>query len=413
MLEKYKDVRDFEKKSIKIKEGCSVLGNETLDVLKTILNYLRIAAVALLLVLGSLDFAGAVMSDKEDAMKSAGSKFKNRLIACVVVFLIPALVNVALFVVNKSESTCNLFGGEMEKTVEFSNGNVVSSPSNSGSTPSASVKPVDPPITSSAPSPSSTPSVKPSNSPTPTISSSPSPTPSASSKPSTNKKKEYKILFIGNSFTEKNNMPNLFKKLVEGTGKKVTVSSVTKNGHQLIKFADFSTTEGKKVEKALKKKWDYVVLQDASRSFLEKDPTTLKAVQKLNKYIKKSGAKTILYMTWPFKNTHEIYSDSTYKIRNPEKFYEKVKDGYNNVAKKTGATVAPVGTSFMRLINQNSKINLYANDKYHPSKYGSFLAACTIYDTIYQERSSKSSYNGGLSSKYAKTLKSTADAVCF
>lgn len=111
--DKYDDVRDFEEGNIEYKEGCSILGNETMEVLQTILNYLRIGAVALLLVLGSLDFAGAVMSDKDDAMKSAGKKFKNRLIACVVVFLIPALVNIALFVVNKSDSVCDFFGGEI------------------------------------------------------------------------------------------------------------------------------------------------------------------------------------------------------------------------------------------------------------------------------------------------------------
>ena len=112
-LDSFKDVRDFILGTYEYKEGCSVLGNETMEVLQTILNYLRIAAVALLLVLGSLDFAGAVMSDKDDAMKSAGKKFKNRLIACVVVFLIPALVNIALFVVNKSDSVCDFFGGEI------------------------------------------------------------------------------------------------------------------------------------------------------------------------------------------------------------------------------------------------------------------------------------------------------------
>ena len=91
------------------KDGCAVLNNgKTIEVLKEILNYLRIAAVALLLILGSLDFAGAIMSDKDDAMKSAGNKFKKRLIATVIVFLVPALVNIVLFIADKNESICGL-----------------------------------------------------------------------------------------------------------------------------------------------------------------------------------------------------------------------------------------------------------------------------------------------------------------
>ena len=92
-------------------DGCLLLQKgDTIGVLQKILNYLRIAAVALLLVLGSMDFAGAIMSSKEDAMKSAGNKFVKRLMACMIVFLVPVLVNLILYVANKSESFCGLFG---------------------------------------------------------------------------------------------------------------------------------------------------------------------------------------------------------------------------------------------------------------------------------------------------------------
>ena len=94
------------------KDGCAILNDgKTIEVLKEILNYLRLAAVALLLILGSLDFAGAIMSDKDDAMKSAGNKFKKRLIATVIVFLVPALVNIVLFIADKNESICGLLSG--------------------------------------------------------------------------------------------------------------------------------------------------------------------------------------------------------------------------------------------------------------------------------------------------------------
>ena len=105
------DISDLSDKSWSNEEGCTALKNgKTIEILRQILNYLQLAAVALLLVLGSLDFAGAIMSDKDDAMKQAGNKFVKRLIAAVIVFLVPVLVNIVLFIADKSESVCGLLG---------------------------------------------------------------------------------------------------------------------------------------------------------------------------------------------------------------------------------------------------------------------------------------------------------------
>ena len=105
------DISELYDSSWSREEGCVGLENsQTIKILRQILDYLRIAAVALLLVLGSLDFAGAVTSDKDDAMKQAGNKFIKRLLATVVVFLVPVLVNIILFIADKSETVCGILG---------------------------------------------------------------------------------------------------------------------------------------------------------------------------------------------------------------------------------------------------------------------------------------------------------------
>ena len=109
--EKDQDISELYDSSWSREEGCVGLENsQTIKILRQILDYLRIAAVALLLVLGSLDFAGAVTSDKDDAMKQAGNKFIKRLLATVVVFLVPVLVNIILFIADKSETVCGILG---------------------------------------------------------------------------------------------------------------------------------------------------------------------------------------------------------------------------------------------------------------------------------------------------------------
>ena len=50
----------------------------------------------LLIVLGSVDFANAIISGDQDALKKSGSKFMKRAIAAVAVFFVPLLVKVLL-----------------------------------------------------------------------------------------------------------------------------------------------------------------------------------------------------------------------------------------------------------------------------------------------------------------------------
>lgn len=62
----------------------------------SILLYIRIIVPILIILLGSLDFAKAVLSGKEDEMKKAQTTFMKRLIAGVVVFFVPVIVDLVM-----------------------------------------------------------------------------------------------------------------------------------------------------------------------------------------------------------------------------------------------------------------------------------------------------------------------------
>lgn len=66
------------------------------DMISTALKYPRIIVPILLILFGTLDFAKAVISSKEDEMKKAQSKFIRRLIAGVAVFLVPVFIDVII-----------------------------------------------------------------------------------------------------------------------------------------------------------------------------------------------------------------------------------------------------------------------------------------------------------------------------
>ena len=61
-----------------------------------VLMYVRIIVPILIILLGSLDFARAAISSKEDEMKKAQKTFVRRLIAGVAVFFAPVIVNLIM-----------------------------------------------------------------------------------------------------------------------------------------------------------------------------------------------------------------------------------------------------------------------------------------------------------------------------
>lgn len=73
--------------------------------LKTILNYIRIIGPILVVLLSAIDFIKAVVGTDEKAMKEAQSKLVIRLVAAVLLFLVPTLVELLLSFINATTCT--------------------------------------------------------------------------------------------------------------------------------------------------------------------------------------------------------------------------------------------------------------------------------------------------------------------
>ena len=58
------------------------------------LKIIRIILIIALIALGTIDIAKAVIAQKEDEMKRAQTTFVKRIIACIVIFLAPVIVNI-------------------------------------------------------------------------------------------------------------------------------------------------------------------------------------------------------------------------------------------------------------------------------------------------------------------------------
>lgn len=201
-----------------------------------------------------------------------------------------------------------------------------------------------------------------------------------------NVEKTYKILFIGNSHTYYNDMPEMFKSLANADGINCEVSSITASSYKLSKFADKSNEYGKQVYDALTNaSWDYVVLQENREILVENVHKAEKAVKTLSSLVKNAGAKMIIYATQPnnIGSTFTVNSTSLYLT---DLQIEQILTRNNfKIANEYNGLVATSGTNFMRVLQDYPEISMYKSDNLHPTVAGSYLAACTIYHTVFNQ----------------------------
>ena len=110
------EVCDLDKPGCEIEEVCGdLLGVEDDPsslryLLNKILGYVRVIVPILIILLGIFDLAKAVVAGKEDEMKKAQTTFFKRIIAGIIVFFVPVIVNVVMWLANMvwDYTTCQL-----------------------------------------------------------------------------------------------------------------------------------------------------------------------------------------------------------------------------------------------------------------------------------------------------------------
>jgi hypothetical protein len=185
-----------------------------------------------------------------------------------------------------------------------------------------------------------------------------------------------RVLFIGNSYTYTNDLPDVFEKLAAAGGRpKVQTEMIASGGVTLQKHL-----EAPEAREALGKgTWTYVVLQEQSTLGKEysvdgeprvsTDEVFHAAALKWTDEVKKRGATPVLYLTWARKKTPEDQA--------------ALDHAYMRAGRDTGARVSPIGIAWQETRKRHPEIELYQADGAHPSPAGSYLAACVLYATIF------------------------------
>lgn len=202
-----------------------------------------------------------------------------------------------------------------------------------------------------------------------------------------------KFLFIGNSTTYVNACPIKFRELAKAAGISVDVTYCTEGSAYLEYFADGGKHEGVFKAAMKKKRYDYVVLQDAAGADYTK---ATKALKNLIPQIKENGAVPVFYMRY--------YSDKSSCYELTEKYYSL----YEALARDWNTVFAPVVVAFLRCQERYPAINLYADDYSHHSKEGSYLIACTWLYAYLGISPVGNAYTAGLDAKTASALQECA-----
>lgn len=229
--------------------------------------------------------------------------------------------------------------------------------------------------------------------------------------PNRNKNTTLNILFIGNSFTFYNEMPEkYFANICKEGGYKVNVTSITNGGHFLYEYADENDTYGAKVKSALENnKYDIVIIQEQSRGAITHPERFKNAVRELAAMIKANGAELYLYSTWGYKAGHSKLADYGGTTAAMEM---KLRKAYTAIAKEVGAKVVYAGVAMLD-VYQNTSIDVYASDLFHPSASGSLLVAYTFYASLFGEDPRALTYTAGLSASDVAKLREAAFEAAF
>ena len=127
------------------------------------------------------------------------------------------------------------------------------------------------------------------------------------------------------------------------------------------------------------------------------------AARILQKKAQQSGAKVILLMTWGRKNG---LKEAGY--RNFNQMQAALTEGYREIAFKLKAIAAPVGVAWKNALAEKPFFPLWQDDGVHPSKQGTYLAACVLYSAIIKESPEGIDFTSGLSKETSAFLQAIA-----
>src|SRR5688572_15460805 len=179
--------------------------------------------------------------------------------------------------------------------------------------------------------------------------------------------KHRSVLFIGNSFTARNDLPAMVAQLAQAAQHRIDWQLITAGGASLRRHWN----AGAAARQIRTGSYDHIVLQEQSTLPIKNPARMHENVRLFDAAIKAAGAKTVLYMTWARQHAPETQRAMT--------------EPYTSIGRALSANVIPAGVAWDRVLRQPRHPVLHDRDGSHPTLAGSYLAACCAFAVLFDD----------------------------
>jgi len=174
---------------------------------------------------------------------------------------------------------------------------------------------------------------------------------------------ETNLLFIGNSLTYTNDLPDMVERLAGERGIKIVTQSIAYPNYAL----EDHWNDGCIQKLIASKKFDFVIVQQGPSSQEEGRVMLFEYGARINELCNSNGARLAFFMVWPAKANYHMFGG--------------VISSYTNAALQADALLCPVGVNWKAQCDKGD-FSYYGPDQFHPSRTGSEMAARTILNTL-------------------------------
>jgi len=215
-----------------------------------------------------------------------------------------------------------------------------------------------------------------------------------------------RILFIGNSITYYNNMPQMFRDIANNKGEKVTISVHAPGGTGIVDH--YVNTNLYSLIRS--KAWDIVILQPGSSesagASYPVDVTVQRAHILLDSIYKNNSCTKVFLYEIPYG----IPSSGGY----PKYFQVQtmIRDSVTKMADSLHLQILPTGESFRAYYSTAQNMYLHGSiNNIHPNANGSYLVASTMYTGVFQDSVSGTSFYASIPTDSALKFFNIVDSV--
>ena len=224
-----------------------------------------------------------------------------------------------------------------------------------------------------------------------------------------------KVLFIGNSYTNDNDLPQTIANIASSMGDNLQYGKNIPNGYSWRDHSTNSTT----LNLIRQGGWNFVVLQEFSQYPSEPIDWVVNNVfnyaqffdSEINTY--NPNAETMFYMTWGRKDGDASRCSRLPEVCTYTGMDDLTRERYMIMAEDNRAVVSPVGAVWRYIRDNYSDLELYDYDGSHPSYAGTYAAACCFYTAIFRKDPTLITYNAGQSSSNAEKIKLAVKNVVY